>query len=45
MHPLLNAFGFLILLFTLIVFLIFIIRLVVYFLKEKTFHEKTKYQR
>lgn len=41
MHPLLNAIGFFTLLFTLIVFLIFIVKLVIYFFKQKDFPRKT----
>ena len=41
MHTLLNAVGFFILLFTLIVFLIFFAKLVIYFFKRKGFPRKT----
>lgn len=41
MHPLLNAIGFFLLLFTLIVFLVFIVKLVLYFYKRKDFPRKT----
>lgn len=41
MHPLLNAIGFFTLLFTLIVFLIFIVKLAIYFFKRNSFPRKT----
>jgi amino acid transporter len=41
MNPLINAIGFFILLFTLIVFLIFMLKLVIYFYKRKGFPRKT----
>lgn len=40
MHPLLNAIGLLILLLTIIVFLVFVVKLIIYFFNRKTFPRK-----